>query len=138
MALSLKALLVPSKLTTVDFPGMEGFKLEIAFLSRETLTDIRKKAVKVVYKNHRPSEELDDKLFMKLYTGAIVKGWTGLKLSYLEQLAPVDLGDNDPNEEFPYSAEDAVELMRGSSAFETFVTEVANDLGNFTTDKEKK
>jgi hypothetical protein len=136
--LTLKTLLVPSKTTEAEYPGLEGFKVQIAFLSRETLTGIRKKAVKVTYKNRMPVEELDDKLFMKLYTEAVIKGWKGLKLSYLEQLVPVDISEEDPDAEFPYSPEEALQLMQGSVAFESFVTEVANDLSNFSTAKEKK
>lgn len=136
--LTLKTLLVPSKTTEAEYPGMDGFKVKIAFLSRETLTGIRKKAVKVTYKNRMPVEDLDDKLFMKLYTEAVIKGWEGLKLKYLEQLVPVDISELDPEDEFPYSAEEALQLMQGSVAFESFVTEVANDLSNFSTVKEKK
>ena len=90
-ALSLKSLLVPSKAVEVDYPGLKGFKINEVFLSRETLVGIRKKATKTTFKNRQPVEELDDKLFLQLYVNACIKGWSGFKLSYLEQLAPVDL-----------------------------------------------
>jgi len=44
--ISLKSLLVPSKSVEVEFPGMPGFKIDVAFLSRETLVNIRKKSNK--------------------------------------------------------------------------------------------
>ena len=90
-SLSLKSLLVPSKLVEVEFPGFSGFKVQLSFLSRETLVGIRKKATKITFKNRQPTEELNDDLFLQLYVAASIKGWTGFKLSYLEQLAPVDL-----------------------------------------------
>ena len=65
-ALSLKALLVPSKAVEVEYPGLNGFKINVVFLSRETLVSIRKKATKTAFKNRQPVEELDDKLFLSL------------------------------------------------------------------------
>jgi hypothetical protein len=81
MAISLKTLLVPSKEVEVEYPGMPGFKVNVSFLSRETLVNIRKKATKTTFKNRQPQEELNDELFLQLYVQAAVKGWSGLKLS---------------------------------------------------------
>ena len=58
--LSLKSLLVPSKHVEVEYPGLMGFKISVAFLSRETLVNIRKKATKTAFKNRQPIEELND------------------------------------------------------------------------------
>lgn len=134
-SISLKTLLVPSKALEIEYPGMPDFKIEIAFLSRETLQTIRKKATKTSFKNRQPIEELNDDLFLELYVKACVKGWTGLKLKYLEQLAPVDLTGQDLEAELEYSEENALYLMKNSSNFDTFVSEQVMDLGNFTTSK---
>lgn len=130
--LSLKTLLVPSKAVEVEFPGLEGFILNLAFLSRETLISIRKKATKVTFKNRQASEELDDAKFLKMYVEAAVKGWSGLKLSYVEQLAPIELAGQDPESELPFTEENALYLMQSSSAFDSFVSEQVSDLSNFT------
>lgn len=130
--LSLKTLLVPSKNVEVDYPGFEGFKVNVNFLSRETLINIRKKASKTTYKNRQPTEELDDKLFLKLYVDAAVKGWSGLKLSYLEQLAPVDLTGQKMDDELPYDQDNALFLMQSSANFDAFVSETVTELSNFT------
>jgi len=45
-ALSLKNLLVPSKAVEVDYPGLNGFKVNIVFLSRETLVVFARKQQK--------------------------------------------------------------------------------------------
>lgn len=129
---SLKSLLVPSKTVTADYPGLPGFKVDLAFLSRETLLSIRKKATKTTYKNRQPVEELDDKLFLSLYTQNAVKGWDGLKMSYLEQLAPVDVTGQKPDTVLPYSEENALYLMQTSSNFDAFVSETVTELSNFT------
>ena len=134
--LSLKSMLVPSKTNTMEYPGMPGFEVTLSFLSRETLQQIRKKATKTSFKNRQPVEELNDDLFLQLYAENSIKGWKGLKLKYLEQLAPVDLADSDPESELEYSKEDALALMKASTNFDSFVSEQVTDLGNFSTSKQ--
>lgn len=133
--LSLKSMLVPSKEISVEYPGMPGFEVKICFLSRETLQNIRKKATKTTFKNRQPVEELNDDLFLELYVRGSIKGWTGLKMRYLEQLAPVDLSDQDPESELDYSDENALYLMKSSVNFDSFISEQVTDLGNFTKNK---
>lgn len=129
--LSLKSLLVPSKSVEVEFPGMPGFKINLAFLSREALVNIRKKSTKTTFKNRQPVEETDDKLFLKLYVDAAIKGWSGLKLSYLDQLAPIDLTGQDLNDELPYDNDNALYLMQASANFDSFISETVTELANF-------
>lgn len=130
--LSLKALLVPSKTVEVEYPGLNGFMINVVFLSRETLVNIRKKSTKTTYKNRQPVEELDDKLFLQLYVNACIKGWKGLKLSYLEQLAPVDLAGQNPDAELVYDQDSALMLMQNSANFDAFISETVTELSNFT------
>ena len=138
MAISLKTLLVPSKQVEVEYPGMPGFKVDVSFLSRETLVNIRKKATKTTFKNRQPQEELNDELFLQLYVQAAIKGWTGLKLSYLEELAPVDLTGQDKDDELEFSDENALFLMKSSANFDAFISEIVTDLGNFQESSAKK
>lgn len=138
MAISLKTLLVPSKDVEVDYPGIPGFKVKLSFLSRETLVNIRKKATKSTFKNRQVSEELNDELFLQLYAQSAIKGWTGLKLSALEQLAPVDISGEDPNSELEFTEENALFLMKNSADFDAFVSETVTNLGNFQTSNAKK
>jgi hypothetical protein len=107
----------------------------LAFLSRETLQTIRKKATKTTFKNRQPVEELNDDLFLELYVKASIKGWSGLKLKYLEQLAPVDLTGQDADAELEYNEENALYLMKNSTNFDSFISEQVTDLGNFSTNK---
>ena len=132
--ISLKSLLVPTKTTEVEFPGFTDFKLNLSFLSREELTKIRKKATKLEYKNRQPVETLNDELFLQLYVDSTIKGWTGLKFSYLEQLAPVDVSAQNPEDCLGYSRDNALYLMKASADFDSFVSETVTDLGNFQKD----
>jgi hypothetical protein len=136
--ISLKTLLVPSKEVEVEYPGMPGFKVNVSFLSRETLVSIRKKATKQTFKNRQPVEELNDDLFLQLYVQAAVKGWKGLKFSYLEQLAPVDVSAQKPDEELDFSEENALFLMKSSVNFDAFISDMVTDLGNFQASSAKK
>lgn len=130
--LNLKNLLVQSKSVEVDYPGFNDFKVNVVFLSRETLVSLRKKATKVTFKNRQPVEELDDKLFLQLYVAACIKGWTGLKLSYLNELAPIDMNGQDPEAMLGYDADNALFLMQASANFDAFISETVTELSNFT------
>jgi hypothetical protein len=136
--LSLKSLLVPSKTVEVEFPGFTGFKVQLSFLSREKLVEIRKKATKTTFKNRQMTEELNDDLFLQMYVKAAIKTWTGFKLSYLEQLAPVDLTGQDMNAELEYSDENALFLMKSSTNFDAWISEQVTELGNFQKSSDKK
>lgn len=136
--ISLKNLLVASKDVQVDFPGFDGFKINLAFLSKDTLVGIRKKSTKQSFKGRQVSEEIDDELFLKLYVEAAIKGWSGLKIKYLEQLAPIDTTGLDPESELPFSSENALFLMKNANTFDLWVSETVSDLSNFQTSKGSK
>ena len=129
-------MLVPSKTNVVEYPGMPGFEVTISFLSREILQSIRKKSTKTTFKNRQPVEELNDELFLDLYVQNAVKGWKGLKMSYLEQLAPVEVSADQADTELEYTQDNALALMKASTSFDSFISEQVTDLGNFSTSKQ--
>jgi hypothetical protein len=135
---SLKSLLVPSKTVEVEYPGFDGFKLKLAFMSRETLVSIRKKSTKTTFKNRQPVEDLDDKLFLKLYVNAAIKGWSGFKYKYLNELAPTEIDPKDDNKELEYTEDNALALMEASSNFDAFISETVSDLSAFTKSSTQK
>lgn len=130
-SISLKTLLVSSKNVTVGYPGFPDLTVDVAFLSRETLVALRKKATKHTFKNRQPVEELDDDLFLQLYVQACIRGWKGFKLAYLEQLAPVDITGQSLEDELEYSEENALFLMKSSTNFDAFISDTVSDLGKF-------
>ena len=138
MTINLKSLLVPSKTVEVEYPGFPGFKLKISFLSRETLLSIRKKSTKTTFKNRQASDEFDEDAFITYYTQNAIKGWSGFKLAYLEQLAPVDLTGQDLDAELPYTEENALSLMKSSSNFDSYISDQVSDLGNFSSSSSAK
>lgn len=130
--ISLKSLLVPSKNVTVEYPGFPDFCLELSYVSRETLINLRKRATKTNFKGRQTTEEFNEDLFLELYCDAAVKGWSGLKFKYINLLAPVDVSALDPEDELAFSRENALLLMKSSSDFDNFISERVNDLGNFS------
>jgi hypothetical protein len=131
--MDLKSLLVDSKTTWVDFPGLDGFEVELANLSRKELVNLRKKCTsnKFNRKTRAFEEILDDENFVKEFAGATVKNWKGLKLSYLEDLILVDLKGQDLNTEMEYTFDNALVLVENSSEFDNWLNEVVFDLENF-------
>ena len=138
--MELKSLLVDSKTTWVEFPGLNGFEVELANLSRKELVSLRKRCTSNKFnRKTRAFEELmDDDKFIKEFTNATVKGWKGLKLVYLEDLLLVDLKDNNPEEELDYSVENALELVENSNEFDNWLNEVVFDLDHFRTSEQGK
>jgi hypothetical protein len=131
--MDLKSLLVDSKTTWAEFPGLSGFEVELANLSRKELMNLRKKCTSSKFnrKTRAFEESLDDDKFVKEFTEATVKGWRGLKLSYLEDLILVDLKGQDANTEMDFSLENAHVLVENSSEFDNWLNEVVFDLENF-------
>lgn len=136
--MGLKDLLVEEKRVLIDFPGCEGFTLDLAYLGKETLNKLRNKATvtKVDKKTRAVSEEIDSDLFSKLYIQAVIKGWTGLKYKYVIELIPVDEdGLPDLEELLEYSEEDAQILLKNSNEFDAWIAEIVGELQNFTKTK---
>lgn len=131
---SLASLITPSKTVGIDFPGYKGFTVKLCHLSRDELLKLRKKCVTTKYnkKTHQPEEILDEETFLTEYCKSIIKGWSGLKFQYLEELLLVDTEGLDPEGELEYSQENSELLMKNSTTFDTWVTETVGDLENFT------
>ena len=131
--MELKSLLLDSKTTWVEFPGLIGFEVELANLSRKELVNLRKKCTinKFNRKTRQFEDELNDEKFVIEFTKATVKNWRGLKLDYLEDLLLVDLKGQDPETEMDYSEENAQTLVENSSEFDNWLNEVVFDLENF-------
>ena len=138
--MELKSLLVDSKTTWVEFPGLDGFEVELANLSRKELVNLRKNCTtnKFNRKTRGFEESLDEDKFVKEFSEATIKNWKGLKLSYLEDLVLVDLKNQDLDKELDFSSENAQLLVENSSEFDNWLNEVVFDLDNFRTREQRK
>ena len=133
--MDLKQLMVDTKAVWLDFPGLSGFEVEVVNLSRKELTGLRKKCTTTKFdrKTRQAVEELDEDKFVSEFAKSVIKGWKGLTLEHLETLLLVDIGEQDPQSELEYSAENAETLVSSSTEFDTWLNEVVFDLDNFRT-----
>jgi len=138
--MDLKSLLVDSKTTWVEFPGLLGFEVELANLSRKELVNLRKKCTinKFNRKTRQFEDELNDEKFVVEFTKATVKNWKGLQLGYLQDLLLVDLKGQDSEAEMEFTEENAQQLVENSSEFDNWLNEVVFDLENFRNEEQGK
>ena len=131
--MELKSLLVDTKTTWVEFPGLDGFEVELANLSRKELIALRKRCTENKFnrKTRAFEESLNDEKFVKEFTSSTVKGWKGLKLQYLEDLLLVDLKNQDVDALLDYNSDNAEQLVENSNEFDNWLNEVVFDLENF-------
>jgi hypothetical protein len=134
---SLVSLLTPSKTVSVDYPGRKGFSVDLTYLAREELVKLRNRCVSQKFnrKTRGFEETLDEDKFLVEYVKAVIKGWKGLKYSYLEELLLVDISTLNPDDELEFNQDNAETLMKNASDFDTWVSEVTGDLENFTKTK---
>ena len=138
--MELKKLMVDSKSVWMDFPGLDGFSVEVVNLSRKELTNLRKRCTiqKFDRKTRMLQEDLNEERFVTEFSKGTIKNWKGLTLDHLETLILIDKGEKDPNEEVPYSEENAEVLVSNSTEFDTWLNEVVFDLDNFRGGPERK
>jgi len=136
--MELRKLMVDVKEVWVDFPGLSGFKVKVANLSRKELTNLRKRCTvqKFDRKTRQVMETLDEDKFVVEFSAAVIKGWEGLTLENLETLILIDTEGKDMSQELPYTAENAEVLVSSSTEFDTWLNEVVFDLDNFRTERD--
>ena len=137
--MELKKLMVDSKSVWMDFPGCDGFTVEVANLSRKELTSLRKRCTSQKFdrKTRTLREDLNEDKFVVEFSKASIKNWKGLTLDHLETLILIESQD-DPEKEVPYSEENAEVLVANSTEFDTWLNEVVFDLDNFRSSGERK
>lgn len=132
--MDLKSLIVEKTEVKVEHPLLEGFKVTVAYISKDQTRKMLDRATKTVFNNrtHKPEEEVDNTMFLSFYSKAMIKGWTGLQYKYLNELLPVDLsGIEDLTAEVEYSEENALEILKNSTDFDNWLSSVVNNVSVF-------
>ena len=131
--MDLKKLMIDTKSTWADFPGLDGFSVEVVNLSRKELTALRKRCTtnKFDRKTRQPVEQLDEDKFVSEFSAASIKNWKGLTLGHLETLVLIDVEGQDLEAEVEYTKDNAELLVSNSTDFDTWLNEVVFDLDNF-------
>jgi hypothetical protein len=130
----LKNMLIKEAETWVEFPDIEGFEINLRFVTKEDLFKIRNASLTFKFnkKTRQREEEVDSNKFIENYAEKAIAGWRGLKIKHLPLLLPVDISSMNPEELVEYTAEDAVELLKNSPIFDQFVSDTLNDFDNFS------
>jgi hypothetical protein len=133
----IKSMLVKETSTWVEFPDIDGFEINLRFVTREDLLKIR--AASLTYKFNKRTrqreEEVDSTKFLEVYSERAIADWRGLKVKHLPMLLPVDISSMNPEESVDYTAEDAVELLKNSPVFDQFITDTLADFEQFSRKK---
>ena len=137
--MDLKKLMVDSKAAWIDFPGLDGFSVEVVNLSRKELASLRKRCItqKFDRKTRAITEDLDEDKFVEEFAKATLKGWKGLTLAHLETLVLIEMEGQNPEDEITYSEENAEQLVSNSTEFDMWLNEVVFDLDNFRRERKK-
>ena len=129
----IKNMIAKESSTWVTFPEIEGFEVNLRFLTREDLLKIRTASLvfKFNKRTRQREEEVDSAKFLEAYAEKAIAEWRGLRVKHLPLLLPVDISSMDPEENIDYSEEEALELLKNSTIFDQFVTDTMNDFEQF-------
>ena len=136
----LKNLVAKATTSTVEFPDIDGFEIELVYLNRDDLTKIRNRSLTYKFnkRTRQREEEVDNDRFLEHYCVKAIKDWRGLKAKHLPVLFPADISSLDPEEDIEYTEEDALELLKNSTIFDQYITDCMNDFEQFSTQKAEK
>ena len=120
-----------------EFPDIEGFQINLKYLTREDLMKIRNASLTYKFnkRTRQREEEVENDRFLENYAEKAIVGWKGLKVKHMPALMPVDITGMDAEENIDYSNEDAIELLKNSTVFDQFVTDAMNDFEQFSKKK---
>ena len=121
----------------VEYPDIDGFEVNLAYLNREDLMKIRNASLTFKFnkRTRQREEEIDNDRFLENYAEKAIISWKGLKVKHMPALMPVDISGMDANDDIEYSNEDAIELLKNSTVFDQFITDTMNDFEQFSKKK---
>jgi len=136
---TIKNLIATETTTWVEFPDIDGFEVNLRFLSREDLMKIRNASLTYKFnkRTRQREEEVDNDKFLENYASRAITGWKGLKIKHLPVLLPVDITGADGESEVAYSDDEAIELLKNSTIFDQFITDSMNDFEQFSKKKQE-
>lgn len=130
-------MLVKETSTWVEFPDIDGFEVNLRYITREELLKIRSASLTFKFnkRTRQKEEEVDSAKFLEHYAEKAIAGWRGLKIKHLPLLLPVDMSGMNPEESVDFTEEDAIELLKNSPIFDQFITDTLNDFEQFSLKK---
>ena len=104
----------------VEYPDIDGFEINLKYLTREDLMKIRNASLTYKFnkRTRQREEEVDNDRFLENYAEKAILGWKGLKVKHMPALIPVDISGMDGEDDIEYSSDDAIELLKNSTVFD--------------------
>lgn len=135
----IKNMLIKDTSTWVEFPDIEGFELNLHYLNREELLKIRKASLTYKFnkRTRQREEEVDNDKFLEHYSAKVIKEWKGLRIKHLPLLMPVDISSMNGDELIDYTEEEALDLLKNSTVFDQFITDMLGDFEQFSRSKQE-
>lgn len=118
----------------VEYPGIPGFKVEVAFCGKQEMLKIYDSCTERVYntETRKTEQEIDRRKMASVWAERVVKGWEGLTIGRMKKLWPIkvesEVKDDTPIEP---SIENRISLLWNSTDFENWVLTVATSPGYF-------
>ena len=133
----IKKMMAEQSSVWVDYPDIDGFSVNLKYLTREDLMKIRNSSLTYKFnkRTRQREEEVDNDRFLENYAEKAIIGWKGLKVKHMPALMPVDISGMDVDDDIEYSNEDAIELLKNSTVFDQFITDAMNDFEQFSKKK---
>jgi len=123
----------------VEYLDIPEFIVSVAYINREELVNIRNASLTFKYNKatRQREEQVDSDKFTEEYARRAIKGWRGLKIKHLPKILPVDISALDSEEDVDFSEEEAVDLLKSSTVFDQFITDVIADYERFSITKKE-
>lgn len=133
----IKNLIADQSSVWVEYPDIDGFEVNLQYLTREDLMKIRNASLTYKFnkRTRQREEEIDNDRFLENYAERAIINWKGLKVKHMPALMPVDISGIDGEDVIEYSNEDAIELLKNSTVFDQFITDTMNDFEQFSKKK---
>lgn len=115
------------------FEFIEGFEVELSYMSRPALQEINRKCTRTTYKKHQPMEEADSNLLNKEIAKYILN-WRGLDKAVLERMFTLKEGAV-MNGDVPCTSESKTFLLEKAYGFDDFIIRSLTELEGYRREK---
>lgn len=99
---------------------VEGFDVELEYVDKKKLFDIKTRCTKTVYRNHQPIEDLDEKRMMREIAG-FIRDWKGMDGKMVRRFFPVKEGVDLTGVEVPCTLENKLYMLENAYGFDDFI-----------------
>ncbi|WWS25072.1 hypothetical protein vBKpnAMK6_00118 [Klebsiella phage vB_Kpn_AM_K6] len=135
MSINLKDIALDTKQITVAYPGLPHFKLKVNYVSRKLSKKILEAAQETQFVNGIAVKVQNDDKFAEEFVKVAIEGWEGLTVADVEKLMLIDVPEDRLGDKVEFSIDNAVMLVRNSSAFETWMNSTVFHLDTFRDSK---